>query len=94
MSKHMREDARVQAALRRAMAYLQLHSLSDPQVYGLVDDDIEYVYRLLVGEGMIIEKVGREESPSREDMKLALVQWAVRQPRLVHEQPLDYPVAS
>lgn len=94
MGKHARQDARVETALHRAMTYLQLRSLADPQVYGLVEDDIEYAYWLLVGEGQIIDDVGHDELPSREKMQRALVRWAVRQPRFAHEQPLDYPITA
>lgn len=91
MGKRTHEEERLEAALQRAMVYFRWRGLPDPRVYGLVENDVEYVYRMLVDEGMI-----REDSsggmPSMTHMKHELARWAVLQPPLAHEQPLDYPV--
>lgn len=87
----MDKDERLQAALRRAMAYFRWCGLPDPRVYGLLEDDVEYVYRMLVEEGLIRDDTGGGV-PSMTHMKQELTHWAVRQPPLAHEQPLDYPV--
>lgn len=91
MGKRTHEDDRVLEALHRATAYFQWRGLPDPQVYGLVEDDVEYVYRVLVDEGLIRDNI-YGGLPSMAHMKQALACWAVRQPPLAHEQPLDYPV--